>query len=145
MSWRNSQSSTIRACTRCRSGPLSPLARRMISSSLAFVLQNSGPGAIGGRGAAGGFGVGNGPRDQSRIGVVRSIAVFFDTFKKEEFKDPSDNYFALCTYGPPGKMRWPPPRLGYTRRLPVWLKDGRVHKSEYFLPAAPDYGFGRWR
>lgn len=103
-------------------GGLSPGA-----DGFAFVLQNSGPGAVAGRGAAGGFALGDGYGNRNSPGIPSSVAVFFDTFKNHDAGDPSANYIAICTNGRPRDMRWPPPRLAYTHKLKVKLKDGRVH------------------
>ncbi|GEM_PF-712712 len=99
------------------------------ADGFAFVLQNEGPGAIAGRGSAGGFAIGDGWRDFSKPGIPRSIAVFFDTYRNQDGGDPSDNYIAICTNGPIPKMRWPPNRLGYSKKLSIRLKDGRVHTA----------------
>ncbi|HYO83575.1 MAG TPA: L-type lectin-domain containing protein [Bryobacteraceae bacterium] len=99
------------------------------ADGFAFVLQNEGPGAIAGRGSAGGFAVGDGRQDQSKAGIPRSVAVFFDTFRNSDGGDPSDNYIGICTNGPVESMRWPPRRLASTKSLKVRLKDGRVHRA----------------
>jgi hypothetical protein len=99
------------------------------ADGFAFVLQNSGPDALGNRGSAGGFALGEVQRYGQAQGIPRSIAIFFDTFRNERFGDPSGNYIAICTAGKPRQMRWPPPRLAYTRKLPVNLKDGQVHET----------------
>lgn len=99
------------------------------ADGFAFVLQNSGPRAIGGRGSAGGFALGDGYGNPHRPGIPRSLAVFFDTFKNSDSKDPSGNYIGIFTNGPSGEMRWPPPRLGFTKKLPFHLKDGRLHSA----------------
>ena len=49
--------------------------------------------------------------------------------RNPDLQDPSDNYIAVCTAGTPRQMHWPPPRLAYTRKLPVKLKDGKVHMA----------------
>jgi hypothetical protein len=95
------------------------------ADGFAFVLQNSGRAAIGGRGNAGGFAVGDGLGDPNRPGIPKSLAVFFDTYRNPE--DPSDNYITICTNGRAGEMHWPPSRLAYTRDLNVFLKDRAVH------------------
>lgn len=97
------------------------------ADGFAFVLQNSGPQAIGGPGSAGGFALSDPVRYRNAAGIPQSIAVFFDTFRNAETRDPSDNYAAICTAGTPKKMRWPPPRLASTRKLPVKLKDQKIH------------------
>lgn len=98
------------------------------ADGFAFVIQSSGPDAIAGRGSAGGFAIGDGQRDLTKPGIARSLAVFFDTHENSDADDPSDNYIAICTNGPAGSMRWPPNRLGYTRKLPFRLKDTRIHE-----------------
>jgi len=97
------------------------------ADGFAFVLQNNGPGALAGRGSAGGFAFGDGSRNRNSPGIPNSIAVFFDTFKNDDGRDPSDNYIAICTHGKIRDMRWPPSRLGIARKLPLRLKDGRPH------------------
>jgi hypothetical protein len=97
------------------------------ADGFAFVLQNSGPSAVAGKGAAGGFAMGNGRGDPNSPGIARSIAVFFDTFQNIDSGDPSGNYIAICTNGGPREMRWPPPRVAFTRKLSVHLKDRKVH------------------
>lgn len=71
--------------------------------------------------------MGNGNGDSSSPGIPRSLAVFFDTYRNREAADPSDNYIAICTNSGLKNMRWSPPRLGYTSRLAVNLKDNQVH------------------
>ena len=98
------------------------------TDGFAFVLQNSGPAALGGRGSAGGFGVSD-PTNPSHSGIPWSIAVFFDTCRNPEEGDPSSNYIAIRTNGGPAKMRWPAPRLAFTPKLNVRLKDRKVHTA----------------
>lgn len=97
------------------------------SDGFAFVLQNHGPHAIAGRGSAGGFALGDGNRNWSKPGIASSLAIFFDTHRNGR-SEPSSNYVALCSNGTPAQMKWPPQRLGYSRKLPVSLKDGRAHQ-----------------
>src|SRR6185369_13230439 len=78
------------------------------ADGLAFVLQNTGPSAIAGRGSAGGWGVGDGQRNHRSAGIPRAIAIYFDTFCNTEDEDPSDNYVGIFTNGGPREMRWPP-------------------------------------
>jgi hypothetical protein len=99
------------------------------ADGFAFVLQNSGPEALAGRGSAGGFALGDGMQDPSQPGIPHSIAVFFDTFRNRDGGDPSDNYIAVCTNGAIGKMRWPPKRLGVGAKLKIRLKDGQPHRA----------------
>ena len=104
-----------------RPGGLGPGA-----DGFAFVIQNSGPTAIAGRGSAGGFAVGDGQGDVRRRGIARSIAIFFDTFKNGD-GEPSANYLSICTNGKIPAMRWPPARLAIAPDLGVSLKDGAIH------------------
>ena len=99
------------------------------ADGLAFVLQNSGPEAVAGVGASGGFAVGHAENgDKRTLAIARSVAVFFDTHQNDG--DPSNNYAAICTNGKVRKqMKWPPTRLGISRRLSVELKDGQVHQA----------------
>ena len=99
------------------------------ADGFAFVLQNAGPDALAGRGSSGGWALGDGFGDRQRPGIPLSIAIFFDTFKNGEIKDPSDNFVTISTNGRLGEMRWPPSRLAYTRRLKVHLKDRQVHMA----------------
>ena len=99
------------------------------ADGFAFVLQNAGPDALAGRGSSGGWALGDGMGDAKRPGIPLSIAIFFDTFKNGEIKDPSDNFITVSTNGKIGEMRWPPSRLAHTRRLKVRLKDRQVHTS----------------
>lgn len=97
------------------------------ADGFAFVIQNSGPEALAGRGAAGGFAVGDGKSNPRTKGIPFSIAVFFDTFQNNENRDPSDNYISIVTSGRPKQLRWPPPRLAFTKHLRFDLKDRSVH------------------
>jgi hypothetical protein len=99
------------------------------ADGFAFVLQNSGPDALGSPGSAGGFALGEAGRYGQATGIPQSIAVFFDVFRNSELSDPSDNFVAICTAGRPQQMRWPPPRLAQSRRIRVRLKDGKVHEA----------------
>lgn len=96
------------------------------SDGFAFVVQNQGPQAIGGRGSAGGFAFGDDRWDWRTPGIATSLAIFFDTHRNGR-AEPSDNYIAICTHSAKGAMKWPPERLGVTRRLRVRLKDGQPH------------------
>ena len=96
------------------------------ADGLAFVIQNSGPEALGGRGSAGGFGVAD-AHYSHHPGIPWSFAVFFDTWQNKNEGDPSDNFITVRTNGRPAKMRWPAERLAFTPKLSVDLKDGRVH------------------
>jgi hypothetical protein len=99
------------------------------ADGFAFVLQNSGAAALGGIGSAGGFAVAS-SENGGRRGIPWSMAVFFDTCRNEVEGDPSGNYIAFRTYGKPAEMRWPAPRLAFTPKLRVRLKDGKVHTAQ---------------
>jgi len=99
------------------------------ADGFAFVMQNSGPEARGGRGSAGGFAVSDAANHHDEAGIPWSIAVFFDTYKNDEEDDPSANYLAICTAGRPSEMRWPASRVAFTPDLPIRLKDGNVHTA----------------
>lgn len=99
------------------------------ADGIAFVVQNTGPEALAGPGGAGGFSMerpGEGKRPRPPIG--NSVAVFFDTHENGESNDPSGNYVGIYTFGKPGKTKWPPPLLGYSKSLPAQMKDGREHQ-----------------
>jgi hypothetical protein len=95
------------------------------ADGLAFVLQNSGPTALGGLGSGGGFAL----HHDAGEGIPQSIAIFFDTFQNPEIGDTSNNFVTICTAGTPEEMRWPPTRLASTRKLAVNLKDRKVHTA----------------
>ncbi len=99
------------------------------ADGFAFVLQNSGPEALGGLGSAGGFAVADRDYHHKGTAIPWSIAVFFDTYRNKVEGDPSANYIAFCTYGKPSDMRWPAPRLAFTPSLSVQLKDRNVHTA----------------
>jgi hypothetical protein len=99
------------------------------ADGIAFVMQNSGPGALAGRGSAGGWGLGDGERNKHSLGIARAIAIFFDTHRNDEDHDPSDNYVEICSNGGPRQMKWPPHRMAFSPRLEVFLKDGRIHTA----------------
>ncbi len=94
----------------------------------AFVMQNSGPGALGGLGSAGGFAVAD-SNYHHHPGIPWSVAVFFDTWQNKNEGDPSDNFIAVRTNGRPAQMHWPAQRLAFTPELSVQLKDRRVHTA----------------
>lgn len=82
------------------------------ADGFAFVLQNSGPSALGGSGSGGGFALG----DDTRGGAIpQSIAVFFDTFRNADIGDASNNFVTICTAGTPKQLQWPPARLASSR------------------------------
>jgi len=91
-------------------------------------LQNSGPAALGGIGSAGGFGVSD-PTNPKNAGIPWAVAVFFDTCRNPQEKDPSSNYIAIRANGKPPETRWPPSRLAFTPNLGVRLRDRQVHTA----------------
>lgn len=96
------------------------------SDGFAFVIQNVGPKAIGGRGSSGGFSIGRGDNPPDR-GIPRSLAVFFDTHRNHEEGDPSDNSIGVFTNG---DGEFPPRRIAILKQVPVRLNDGRPHAVE---------------
>lgn len=99
------------------------------ADGLAFVIQNSASGAVGGLGGSGGFGFGEGTRGGHQAGIPYSLAVFFDSFHNHEYGDPSDNALHVCINGTSDDRKWPPSRLAVIPRLRVKLKDGREHRA----------------
>jgi hypothetical protein len=100
------------------------------ADGIAFVIQNTGPRALAGRGGAGGFAPeGQGQWKGQRRAIGYSIGVFFDTFENQEMRDPSNNYVGVFTFGRPEKAKWPPPRQGVSPRLLVEMKDGEEHEA----------------
>jgi hypothetical protein len=94
------------------------------ADGFAFVLQNSGPDALAGRGSAGGWALGDGMGNRDAPGIPLSIAIFFDTARTASSRT-SGNFILFGTNGKIGDQRRPPSRLAYTRRLRVKLKDRR--------------------
>ena len=88
------------------------------TDGFAFVLQNCGPAALGGRGSAAGFGMTD-PSNPRHPGIPWAIAVFFDTLRNPQEGDPSSNYIAIRANGGPDRMRWPAARIAFTPRLNV--------------------------
>ena len=99
------------------------------ADGFAFVVQNAGPDAVGGRGSAGGFAVEDPVYRKRATAIPWSIAVFFDTYRNRDEGDPSNNYVAFCTYGRPSDSQWPATRLAHTSNLPVHLKDRKRHTA----------------
>lgn len=99
------------------------------SDGFALVLQNAGPQALGGHGSAGGFALMSSNDRDKELKIPWSLAVFFDTHRNRMEHDPSDNYISYRSYGKPEAARWPAPRLAFTRKLSVRLKDGNVHTA----------------
>ncbi len=98
------------------------------ADGFAFVLQNSGPEALGGRGSAGGFGVAD-PDNPHHPGIPWSVAVFFDTWRNSDEGDPSGNYIAVRIAGKPADIEWPAARLAFTPNLKTHLQDRKVHTA----------------
>lgn len=98
------------------------------ADGIAFVIQNSGPKAIAGIGGAGGFAT-EGEGKRRTMGIARSIAIFLDTHRNYNMKDPSNNYVGVYSHGRPEKVKWPPPRQGYSKRLRAEMKDGGIHEA----------------
>lgn len=109
------------------------------ADGFAFVVQNTGPRALGGRGSAGGFALEDTESFRHRLhtdsqnphdsAIPWSVAIFFDTWQNTNQDDPSDNYIAVRTNGRPAQMHWPADRLAFTPHLPVKLKDHKVHTA----------------
>ncbi len=98
------------------------------ADGFAFVVQNAGPEALGGRGSAAGFGIPDHTYPQ-HPGIPWMIAVFFDTLRNANEEDPSSNSIAIRGNGGPAGMRWPAARLAFTPNLTVRLKDRKVHTA----------------
>lgn len=98
------------------------------TDGFAFVVQNSGPDALGGVGSALGFGVSDSTWPP-HPGIPWAVAVFFDTYRNKEEGDPSSNYIGIRANGNPAETRWPPGRLADSPNLSVRLKDGKVHTA----------------
>ena len=95
------------------------------ADGLAFVVQNEGPQALGGIGASGGFMRSDQGAAGPQRGILSAVAVFFDTYKNDW--DDSDNHVATCIHGPVPNPQWPPRCLGYSKKLPIKLKNGKPH------------------
>lgn len=96
------------------------------ADGLAFVMQNDSKGAIGGYGASAGFMRSDvGAPGMFQSGIMRRLAVFFDTFQNQW--DTSGNHVAICGCGKVTDLRWPPHCMSYSEMLPVNLKDSNVH------------------
>ena len=98
------------------------------TDGFAFVLQNSGPAALGGIGSAGGFGVTD-PTNPRQPGIPWTVAVFFDTCRNPQEGDPSSNFIAIRANGSSTETRWPAARLAFTPKLSVHLKDRKAHTA----------------
>ena len=96
------------------------------ADGFAFVIQTVGANVIAGRGAAGGFSLARGADNPKKAGIARSLAIFFDTWKNQEEEDESDNSIGVFTNG---DGFWLPRRLGLNARLPIHLKDGKIHTA----------------
>jgi hypothetical protein len=105
------------------------------ADGFAFVVQNSGPDALGGMGSAAGFGVSDSSGVPPHAGIPWAVAVFFDTYRNKEEGDPSANYIGIRANGGPPVTHWPPPRLAASPDLSVRLKDGKVHTARILFQA----------
>lgn len=94
------------------------------ADGLAFVVQNNAPGVVGGVGGSGGFG-----SSGETPGIAFSLAVFLDSFRNSEHRDPSDNSMQICINGTSNQRKWPPSRLAIVPNLRTKLKDGREHRA----------------
>ncbi|MEZ5399865.1 MAG: cyclase family protein [Bryobacteraceae bacterium] len=75
--------------------------------------------ALGGYGGAGGFATSDGIHGDAEPGIRRHLAVFFDSFKNQEARDPSNTFNAVSMNCSPNEIRWPPHRLALAGRLRV--------------------------
>jgi hypothetical protein len=98
------------------------------ADGLAFVIHNGEPRALGGIGGLGGFGFSDGSQNEQRRGIPFSLAVFFDSYRNREYRDPSDNALHVCINGT-AEDKWPPSRLAVAPKLRMKLKDGREHQA----------------
>src|SRR5581483_1919861 len=97
------------------------------ADGFAFVIQNTGPAAVAGRGSEGGF------------AIPRSLAVFFNTYRNKDAADPAHNNIAICTnLGQPG-ARWPSARIAYTPDLHSVFKDIHTARIAYAFPILSVY------
>lgn len=99
------------------------------ADGFAFVIQNHGNQALGGFGGAGGFASGDGIHSGADPGIPFTLAVFFDTHKNDEARDPSGNFLTVAMNGHPEAVLWPPKRLALVNELPFKLKDGKEHQA----------------
>jgi Legume lectin domain len=66
------------------------------ADGLAFVIQNSAPDALGGRGPGMGYGIAT---DYGDAGIANSLAIEFDTSQDVDLGDPNDNQISIHTVG----------------------------------------------
>jgi hypothetical protein len=101
------------------------------ADGFAFVIQNSGPKALGSAGSGLGYGV----SDESEEAISRSLAIEFDTFTLkdvgagdgEDFGDPNGNHISVHSRGPEPNHVDEAYSLGkVTEGLPNF-KDGKPH------------------
>jgi hypothetical protein len=96
------------------------------ADGMAFVVQNEAQKVIGGYGASGGFMRSDeGAPGGFERGIVRRMAVFFDTFANRW--DASGNHVAICTDSGAAMLVWPPRCQALSQTLKVHLKDTRPH------------------
>jgi Tol biopolymer transport system component len=94
----------------------------------AFVVQNSGVHALGGGGGDLGYG-----------GMPNSLAVEFDTWPNNEWKDPNDNHISIHTRGTAENDANESASIAGTTAIPN-LSDGQVHTAVVlYTPAAGGY------
>jgi hypothetical protein len=100
------------------------------ADGFAFVIQNSGPSAIGSHGGAAGFGSGSDLWPPNVPGIPSSIAVFFDTCQNPENDDPAENYIGIYSMGRLPNESASRSRLARTAQpLSANMKDGGVHTA----------------
>lgn len=98
------------------------------ADGFAFVIQNSGAGALGPAGCGIGFG-GTTSGCNNGTGITNSLAVEFDTFNNGDSDGQSGNHVAVqsCGTGPNTVDETGPCSLAQNYGLPVTLADGSVH------------------
>jgi Legume lectin domain len=98
------------------------------ADGIAFVIQNSGTGALGPAGCGIGFG-GTTTGCNSGTGITNSLAVEFDTFNNGGSDGNSGNHVAVqsCGTGPNTVDETGPCSLARNYGLPVTLADGGIH------------------
>ncbi|MBI4905571.1 MAG: hypothetical protein HY820_18205 [Acidobacteria bacterium] len=97
------------------------------ADGFAFVMQTSGPRALGSIGSSGGFAAGDAIANPSGEGIPLSLAVFFDTYRNLQAGDPSDNFVVIAANGKRRDMQWPPRWIGVRDLERISMKDRRPH------------------